>query len=757
MNSPDPDDGFDAYDGDDLAFFEEDYSDDLELPSQDESLEETNDLKSGSKHQPSALSISCYGAPEEDTSVEFIDQRFALEEEITLLSGEKVRLQLTNEQQQRHEVIRNLAQARHNRKIFSQRLGEGAEKLGLSRRQVRRIFQDWVDEGLASLQKAPRQDKGKPRRSEYWQDLSIKIYKNGNKGTHSLTRTQVADRVRTQAYEYAKLELRSDIFQLQENGLQGEDLDIELGKLIEQRDQACKQSKQAIQEEITQLKKKISELHKKKLDTRAVKERIKRLEQNKQETVAFEFWKEYGQPPSTRTVEIWLKPLEDKMNQAKTSRSPGWHGDKLVLRTRSNREIDVQYSNQVWQIDHTKADVLLVDEDGIEIGRPTLTTVIDTYSRCIVGYRLGLKPPSVHVVALALRHAMLSKEYGLEYELRCQWNAYGSPKYIYTDGGKDFKFLTYVGDQLGFEFELREQPSQGGVVERPFRTMSELLSEAPGYTGSNVQERPKDVEKVVCMTLREVDKLVAGYICDTYNQNPDPRTRANPFAPTQSRIARWEGGLRIPPPVLNPRDLDVCLMRTGERVVYDSGYIKFENLLYKGENLGQYAGDTVFLRFDPRDITMLLVYVRQNNREKFIARAYAINLESHRLSLEEVQHSAKKCRKSGKAINNIAIFEETLRRRKLLDSKKKKTKGERRHLEQMKMDSLPERYEEEQPKHIVNQHKEEQPKQQIEVLPTSVEGYVQESDDDESEDYGAEEYEPVEQVNYNKLRQEFGL
>jgi putative transposase len=165
----------------------------------------------------------------------------------------------------------------------------------------------------------------------------------------------------------------------------------------------------------------------------------------------------------------------------------------------------------------------------------------------------------------------------------------------------------------------------------------------------------------------------------------------------------------MPPPVWNPRELDVCLMRTDERVVYDSGYIKFENLLYKGENLGQYAGDTVFLRFDPRDITLLLVYVRQNNREKFIARAYAVGLESQRLSLEEVQHSAKKCRKSGKGINNIAILEETLRRRKLLDSKKKKTKGERRHLEQMKIDPLPERYEEDRPKQILTDMKRNSP------------------------------------------------
>jgi hypothetical protein len=75
----------------------------------------------------------------------------------------------------------------------------------------------------------------------------------------------------------------------------------------------------------------------------------------------------------------------------------------------------------------------------------------------------------------------------------------------------------------------------------------------------------------------------------------------------------------------------------------------------------------------------------------------------------------------------------------------------------MKIDPLPERHEEDQPKQIFDRHEEEQPKQQIEVLSTSVEDYAQEPDDDESEDYGAEEYEPVEQVNYNKLRQEFGL
>jgi putative transposase len=168
---------------------------------------------------------------------------------------------------------------------------------------------------------------------------------------------------------------------------------------------------------------------------------------------------------------------------------------------------------------------------------------------------------------------MLPKQYGPEYEMRCQWITRGSPRYIYTDGAADFNFLEHVGDQLGFKAERREQPSQGGIVERPFRTLSELLSEAPGYTGPNVQKRPKDVAKVVKMTLRELDMMLAGYFADNYNQASDPRTRANPFVPEQSRMTRWEAGLRTPPAVIKPRELDLCLMQTDERVVYDGGFV----------------------------------------------------------------------------------------------------------------------------------------------------------------------------------------
>ncbi|MEO0838715.1 MAG: transposase family protein, partial [Cyanobacteria bacterium J06643_5] len=533
---------------------------------------------------------------------------------------------------------------------------------------------------------------GQTRKSEYWHNLALKTYKAGNKGSDRMTRSQVAEKIAAKAYEIAKKELQQEISQLESEGFRREELDWEIETLIK----------------------------------------------TKEKTGGFDYWKKYGKPPSRRTIERWLKPLEEKKHRSRISRNPGWHGSDHVIRTRDGQEISIKYSNQVWQIDHTKADILLVDEDGEEIGRPFLTTVVDCYSRCIVGFRLGFAAPSSQVTALALRNAIMPKRYSSEYELRCKWKAYGVPKYVFTDGGKDFRskhLVEWISNQLGFEPILRSRPSEGGIVERPFRTMSGLLSEMPGFTGANVKERPEDAEEKACITLPELEKLVLGFIVDNYNQKPDARSQANPLTPKQSRIERWEKGWQKPPTLLNERELDICLMKGTERVVYDNGYLNFSGLRYRGENLGAYAGDKVILRYDPRDITLVLVYGRKNNKEVFLARAYAVGLESERLSIEEVKYGSTKAKTNGKGINNISILEEAIRRRNFLKNKKNKTKAERRRSEQKRFEETPLRNEDE-----INQINQNRTNNQVEATEAQV-----------------EPEEPVEIVDLNLLREELGL
>ena len=64
------------------------------------------------------------------------------------------------------------------------------------------------------------------------------------------------------------------------------------------------------------------------------------------------------------------------------------------------------YPLDLYQVDHTKVDVIVVDEyERRPLGRPWLTLVLDVASRMIAGYYLTFDPPCSTSVALALSHA----------------------------------------------------------------------------------------------------------------------------------------------------------------------------------------------------------------------------------------------------------------------------------------------------------------------------------------------------------------
>ena len=98
------------------------------------------------------------------------------------------------------------------------------------------------------------------------------------------------------------------------------------------------------------------------------------------------------------------------------------------------------------------------------------------------------------------------------------------------------------------------------TVERPFRTFNDQLSSTlPGYTGSNVQERPPEAEKEATLTLRNLEQWVVRFICDRYSQSIDARIG------DQTRLQRWDAGLPKVPDVIEERPLDSCLMKASRR------------------------------------------------------------------------------------------------------------------------------------------------------------------------------------------------
>ena len=254
---------------------------------------------------------------------------------------------LTPEEQKRLSLIQELLEAQ-GQPNYGQRCEALAQKEGITVRSLRRWLQNYRKEGIASVVKQRRKDRGSFKIDKEWQEFIVKTYKEGNRGSKRMSPAQVAVRVKVRA--------------------------LELGRA------------------------------------------------------------EY---PSHMSVYRLIRSYFESGERKK--RTLGWRGDCLKLKTREGITIAVEWSNQVWQCDHTKVDVLVVGQTGEIIGRPWLTTVIDSYSRCVMGINLGFEAPSAAVVCLALRHAILPKQYSSGYELKESWGTYGLPQYLYTDGGVDLR------------------------------------------------------------------------------------------------------------------------------------------------------------------------------------------------------------------------------------------------------------------------------------------------------------------------------
>jgi putative transposase len=102
---------------------------------------------------------------------------------------------------------------------------------------------------------------------------------------------------------------------------------------------------------------------------------------------------------------------------------------------------NANYPLAVIQIDHTPADIILVDDIHRKpIGRPWITLAMDIYSRMVVGYYLSFDAPSETSVAMCVAHAVLPKDEWLTlHNVDAEWNVWGMPVTIHTDNGADFR------------------------------------------------------------------------------------------------------------------------------------------------------------------------------------------------------------------------------------------------------------------------------------------------------------------------------
>ncbi|MEK4122330.1 Mu transposase C-terminal domain-containing protein [Lysinibacillus sp. FSL K6-0102] len=323
---------------------------------------------------------------------------------------------------------------------------------------------------------------------------------------------------------------------------------------------------------------------------------------------------------------------------------------------------EASYPNEIWQADHTPLDIIVLNERG-KPERPWLTIILDDYSRAVAGYFLTFENPSAIHTSLVLHQAIWRKS-------NADWQICGIPEIFYTDHGSDFtsNHLEQVAIDLKINlvFSAIGIPRGRGKIERFFLTVNQLfLQDLPGYLGNQTTSS--------LLTLNELNEKLFNFIIYNYHHRVHGTTKKEP-------IQAWNNYGFLPNMPESMESLDLLLLNVAKpRKVHSDG-IHFQGLRYIDTNLAAYVGETVIIRYDPRDIAEIRVFYQ----DKYLCTAISPEISDYTVDLKEIVSARNKVRKnlkkqldSGKAVaEEIALSKQKdlENKKNELNSKKSKLK-----------------------------------------------------------------------------------
>lgn len=379
-------------------------------------------------------------------------------------------------------------------------------------------------------------------------------------------------------------------------------------------------------------------------------------------------------PPHRRTIENRLEDI-DLQKRAKR------RGETEVVKrtTAVPGMLAASRPLQIVQVDHTKADIFVVDEETrLPIGRPWLTLAMDVCSRMVTGFYLTMEAPSRLSTSLCLLHSVFDKSPWLrEREITEPWPVAGLPETLHVDNGSDFRSRAFKRgcEDAGIAIDWRPpgEPRFGGHIERLIGTQMGKLHLLPGTTFSNPQELGEyDSKRHSALTLRELERYIALDIVGTYHQSIHSSLGRPPIAVWREH--EGEIPLRLPQDRMR---FWLTFLPEQERTLQPTGIHLF-GLRYWSAALTADVGRTkrrLLVKYDPRDMSR--IFVRRPSGSFVEARYADLTLAS--VTLHEALAARRTLLAKGRReINTRTIVSTAIERRKLVDAAVKATASARR-------------------------------------------------------------------------------
>lgn len=379
-------------------------------------------------------------------------------------------------------------------------------------------------------------------------------------------------------------------------------------------------------------------------------------------------------PPHRRTIMARVRDI-DLQKRAKR------RGEQETIKatTPVPGSFEVARPLDVVQIDHTKADVFVVDEETRRpIGRPWLTLAMDVCSRMVTGFYLTMDAPSRLSTSLCLLHSVFDKSAWLqEREIAEPWPVAGLPGMLHVDNGPDFRSRAFKRgcQDAGIAIEWRPpgQPRFGGHIERLIGTQMGRLHLLPGTTFSNEQELGDyNSKRHAALTLRELERYIALDIVGSYHQSIHSSLGRPPIAVWREH--EGEIPLRLPQDRLR---FWLTFLPEQERTLLPTGIHLFK-LRYWSAALSADVGRAdrrLLVKYDPRDMSRIFVRRPSGN---FVEARYAdVTLPSITLH-EAVTARRTLLAKGHREVDTRAIVRTAMAQRELVDAATRKTAAARR-------------------------------------------------------------------------------
>ncbi len=286
-------------------------------------------------------------------------------------------------------------------------------------------------------------------------------------------------------------------------------------------------------------------------------------------------------------------------------------------------------ANDVWIADNHTFDFITIGEGGKQ-HRLYLTAFTDAKSGVMVGWNLTDNPSSQPTL-LALRHAIIR---------------FGVPKSVYFDNGSEFlvndiggrghrrkkdwnnkELAPTILQNMGIEMHnALVRNAKAKPIERTFGTIKNHISRViETFCGGTILERPESLKWKLKKGLIPEDKQIR----DAFETLIDGDYNVEEYGGKERRfkgkrrIDVWNESIKRTQfrMIAEPEDLNLLLARTTrpQKVSKNGVYVTIsgEKLWYTAPDAVLWAGKTVFVRYDPANITTARLYDFET--EKYLA------------------------------------------------------------------------------------------------------------------------------------------